>query len=402
MRILWICPYLPWPTSSGGKVRQFHLLRTLAQRGHRITLLVQSKTPLDAEAEAALSPWLERLVVLPRRATRSFSTMFWGLFGRAPLLATINGEAPGLTATLADLLRQPWDVVQLEHSYMAQSCLPALQAAKQPFVLSEHNVESRLSSQVFQKLPWPLTVLAAYDSWRYRRWERWVLKQAQTVVAVTAQDAQAMRAWCERPVQVVENGVDVLHFAEVNPQLAAQRLLFIGNFEYAPNVAAVEWLLDAIMPQVWARLPEVKLALCGYAQPADWPQRWPDARIEWHGFVPDLRTVQAQSSVFIAPLRDGGGSKLKVLEALAAGLPLVSTREGVSGLDLRPGESFMLADDVQAMVAAVAQLLAEPAQAELMASHGRAYVRVRHGWPALAEQLEQLYLAAPSMKDASA
>ncbi|MDU5674434.1 MAG: glycosyltransferase, partial [Pseudomonas aeruginosa] len=112
-----------------------------------------------------------------------------------------------------------------------------------------------------------------------------------------------------------------------------ERVLFLGNYEYAPNVDAVEWMLDEILPRVWAHCPEARMSVCGYALPAEWAQRWSDPRIEWQGFVPDLLQLQSSSSVFLAALRHGGGSKLKVLEALAAGLPLASTAQGVSGLE---------------------------------------------------------------------
>ena len=106
-------------------------------------------------------------------------------------------------------------------------------------------------------------------------------------------------------------------------------MLFLGNYEYAPNVDAVEWMLDEILPRVWAHCPEARMSVCGYALPAEWAQRWSDPRIEWQGFVPDLLQLQSSSSVFLAALRHGGGSKLKVLEALAAGLPLASTAQGL-------------------------------------------------------------------------
>ena len=91
MRILWTLPYLPWPTTSGGKTRQFHLLRNLAARGHRITLLVQSKTELNDDTRAALEPWLERLIVIPRRPLRSVRTLLAVAFARPPMLASANG-----------------------------------------------------------------------------------------------------------------------------------------------------------------------------------------------------------------------------------------------------------------------------------------------------------------------
>lgn len=210
-------------------------------------------------------------------------------------------------------------------------------------------------------------------------------------VAVTEKDARQLGAMLGRPVPVVVNGVDCEHFAAARPTPEAQRVLFLGNYEYAPNVDAVEWMLDEILPRVWAHCPEARMSVCGYALPAEWAQRWSDPRIEWQGFVPDLLQLQSSSSVFLAALRHGGGSKLKVLEALAAGLPLASTAQGVSGLELRDGEDYLGGESAEQLANAVVRLLQDPAQTRALGENGRAYVRRAHDWSVAASQLEQVY-----------
>lgn len=391
LRILWILPYLPWPTTSGGKLRQYHLLRCLVARGHRITLLVQSKVPLDAATQAQLEPLLERLIVLPRRPLRSLKTMINGLLSPVPLLASVNGHAPDFGRTLGTLLEQPWDVVQLEHSYMYEPCRGPLQRYAAGFLLSEHNVESTLAEVTYSRLPAVFRPLARLDRWRYQRWERQVVGAARKVVALTEDDAKVLAAYSRQPIAVVVNGTDTEAFAEVVADPGAGRILFVGNFEYAPNIDAVEWLLDEIMPAIWAAAAQTRLCLCGYALPTHWAERWPDARIEWRGFVPSLQPVQAKSSLFLAALRDGGGSKLKVLEAMAAGLPVVATAQAVSGLDVQRGTHYQGGGDTAALVAATLQLLADPQLAHATGEAGRGYVRAQHDWQRSADQLEAVY-----------
>ena len=391
LRILWILPYLPWPTTSGGKLRQYHLLRCLAARGHRITLLVQSKVPLDTATQAQLQPLLEELIVLQRRPLRSLKTMINGLLSPVPLLASVNGHAPVFSRTLETLLEQPWDVVQLEHSYMYEPCRGPLQQHAAGFLLSEHNVESTLAEVTYSRLPAVFRPLARLDRWRYQRWERQVVGAARKVVALTEDDATELAAYSRQPIAVVVNGTDTEAFAEVVADPAAGRILFVGNFEYAPNIDAVEWLLDEIMPAIWAAAPQTRLCLCGYALPTQWAERWPDARIEWRGFVPSLQPVQAKSSLFLAALRDGGGSKLKVLEAMAAGLPVVATPQGVSGLDVQRGTHYQGGADAGALIAAALQLLADLQLARATGEAGRDYVRARHDWQRSADQLEAVY-----------
>ena len=168
-------------------------------------------------------------------------------------------------------------------------------------------------------------------------------------------------------------------------------MLFLGNYEYAPNVDAIEWALDEILPKVWERCPDARMSVCGFGMPDSWRERWPDPRIEWQGFVPNLLKLQSSCSVFLAPLRHGGGSKLKVLEALAAGLPLASTEQGVSGLDLVEGLDYLGGQTAASLADAVVRLLQFPDAAAPMGEAGRAYVRRAHDWSVAASQLEKVY-----------
>ena len=399
MKILWTLPYLPWPTTSGGKTRQYHLLRSLAARGHRITLLVQSKTALDAATRAALEPFLDRLIVLRRRPLRSLKTLLAVALAPYPMLAGINGVTAPLEQQIGQLLQEPWDVIQIEHSYSFQPFERALSAAGRDFILTEHNLESALGAASYDRLPGWLKPFTSYDQWRYRRWEKRVFGLAKELIAVTEQDAQVMRQLTRTPVSVVVNGVDSGHYAQVQPNLHSQRLLFVGNYEYHPNVDAVEWALDSILPELWALNPHVRFAICGFGLPDHWRQRWTDPRIEWQGFVPDLRDLQRQAAVFFAPLRQGGGSKLKVLEAMAAGLPVVTTAQGRSGLNVSNGEHYLGSEHPLELAQLLNTALSDPALLQRIGETGRAYVKAEHDWSVAAAQLEQVYNRLPSLKE---
>ncbi len=391
MRILWILPYSPLPATSGGKTRQYNLLRELAGRGHRITLLMQTKNPLDAQDRAQLESFLDRLIVTQRRPLRSAKTLAAALLAPYPMLASINGLSPRLSAIFEELLDEQWDVIQIEHSYTFQPYEKALLRRKKPFILSEHNVESALGSASSQRLPAPLRPLAAFDRWRYRRWERRVLPRAAKVIAVTESDAAQLAAIAGRAVAVVVNGVNCAAFAGNTPDVTSGRMLFVGNYEYAPNIDAVRWAVEEIMPEVWRRNADVRLCICGYAMPPQWAERWPDPRLEWRGFVADLGELQRSSLLFLAPLRHGGGSKLKVLEAMAAGLPVVSTSQGVSGLNIEKGVSYLGGETPAALAEAAAALFDDSARALAIGNAGRRYVQTNHDWEAAAQQLEAVY-----------
>lgn len=392
MRVLWVVPYLPWPTTSGGKTRQYQLLRSLAARGHRITLLVQSKAPADDECRRMLEPLLERLIVLPRRSLRSPLTLLAALLAPWPLLTSVNGLSAGMRTRFEALLDEGgWDVVQVEHSYGLQPLAAVLRRRRQPFLLTEHNLESALGAATYDRFPRWMAPFVRYDQWRARRWERQVFAQAAQVLAVTEEDARAMRRLSATPVAVVVNGVDCRAFASVQAEPDSQRVLFVGNYEYAPNRDAVQWALDEVFPRLWQLRPQARFAVAGYALPDDWAQRWSDPRIEWLGFVDDLPTLQSSCAAFLAPLRHGGGSKLKVIEALAAGLPLVSTAQGVSGLAVAHRQDYLAGESAQELADALAEVLADAAFARRLADNGRNYVNREHDWSGVAARLESLY-----------
>jgi len=267
-------------------------------------------------------------------------------------------------------------------------------------MLSEHTLESVMGGACHDRLPLWLRPLNAFDRWRYRRWEQRVLCQPTELVAVSAHDAELIAQISGRPVNVVVNGVDCDFYQHVEPALHSQRLLFVGNFEYGANLEAIEWALEDIMPQVWMSNPAVRLAIAGHALPASWKLHWNDPRIEWFGYRPDLRELQKRSALFFAPLRYAGGSKVKILEAMAAGLPVITTGKGVSGLTANNGEHYLGSDDGDQLALLITQLLNQPWRMSQLSAAGRQFARQRHDWSVAAQQLENVHMrlaqAAPA------
>ena len=145
------------------------------------------------------------------------------------------------------------------------------------------------------------------------------------------------------------------------------------------------------MPQVWQGNPAVRLAIVGHALPEQWRLRWNDPRIEWVGYLPDLRELQRLSAIFFAPLRQGGGCKIKLLEAMAAGLPVVTTQEGVSGLQVKAGEHYLQGDNSDDLALTLTRLLSHPQRMRQLSEAGRSFVRERHDWNVAAQQLEGVH-----------
>jgi glycosyltransferase involved in cell wall biosynthesis len=186
--------------------------------------------------------------------------------------------------------------------------------------------------------------------------------------------------------------VDVPFYREVSPSADSRTVLYLGALDWRPNLDAVRLLLDEIFPAVRARHAGARLAIVGRRPPA-WLRRDAAAApgVELHADVPDVRPHMAASAVMAVPLRIGGGSRLKILEAIAAGLPVVSTRVGAEGLWLRPGADYALADSPGEMAEALGGVLASPAAALARARQARAGIAARYDWPVLAERLERVW-----------
>ncbi len=392
LRILWTLPYLPWPTSNGGRTRQHALIRQMAARGHRITLLCLSKEAPDWEGLRPLWKILDELIVIPRRPRHNPATLLAAVSSlRRPTVAAVNGCNPLYAETFARLLREGFDFVQVEHSYGFEPLSASLLKYRTPFLLTEHNVESRVVSQQYRRLPSGLRWLAKIDEMRYRRWETSVMRRAACVIAVTPQDQLEFTSRGAAATAVVPNCIDTIALSGVTPDMLSKRIVFLGNYEYAPNVDAVQRLCDHIMPLVWRLCPTAVLSVCGHAMPEVWRHRWRDKRLSFRGYVGNLLKVFEGSSVFVAPLRAGGGSKLKVLEAMASGIPVVGTAESVSGLSVRDRVHFLAAESDIQIANAVIQVLSRPEWGIQIGTEGRKYVTQHHDWTVAADALESAY-----------
>lgn len=394
MRILWLQPYFPWPCTTGGKTRQYNLLKRLHQRGHQVTLVTLCKAPPTAEAVAMVEKIVSHLIWIQRRSLKSLANLRRALFSGLPLTAVINGFDQRLAATIEALLAQSWDVIQLEHSYFYQSFAAANRIHNKPFFITEHNVESTMGLSVLGKLPRVLHPLISLDERRYQRWEKHVFDSARQILAVTEHDRSHFAVHFDCPVTVIDNGVDCRHLADVCPNNNGCAMTFLGNFDYFPNIDAVKWGVEEVLPLVRAELPDVKFKICGHNCQAVHALLGDPPGVEWGGFIDDLADLYRQSTLFLSPIRHGGGSKLKILEAMAAGMPIVATPQSFSGLALDGCHVAEIHSDAHALATAIIRTLQQPEHASQLGEQARDWVTRHHDWDTIVDKLESCYGAA--------
>jgi glycosyltransferase involved in cell wall biosynthesis len=261
-----------------------------------------------------------------------------------------------------------------------------------PWVFDAHNVESQLAAQVGSLGHAEGSRLTrSLDARLMCREEQWLFNRAGTVMAVSAEDADAIRSQAPAArVTVRPNGVDPHRFAlQPHEAAAAARLVMTGHFGYRPNVDGARWFVEHVLPLLRERRDDVTLTLVGREPaPALRALHAPSDGVVVTGEVADVRPYLAEADVYVVPLHSGGGSRLKVLEALAAGLPLVSTRVGVSGLDLGSAPPLLIGDTAGAFSSAVDLLLNDTDQRRRFIDEGRRLVCDRYDWRAIGAQVE--------------
>lgn len=396
MRVVVVDGDIAYPPTSGKRLRTLHFMLRLAAR-HEITYVARpvSRRPDLAEATAWFKEQGIEAILLddpvPRKSGIGFyARLSWNVLSRLPY-----SVASHWSRTMADALarvarERPPDLWQFEWSPYLDMLDRSVPGAR---LVIAHNVDTLIWQRYFEHAQgWARREYIRRQWRKFDRFERRVFHDADQVVAVSPEDARLVRDWFAQPrVEVVENGVDSEHFAGVQGEHDSRRILFLGALDWRPNLDGVAVLLDRIFPAVLAQEPHARLSIVGRHPPASLAQRISAMPgVELHADVPDVRPFLGQCGVMTVPLRIGGGSRLKILESLAAGLPVVSTRVGAEGLELQPGEHYVQAEEAD-MAAALVQAIRQPDAMRAQADKGRELVRRKYDWSVLADKLEAIW-----------
>lgn len=384
-----------YPATSGKRLRTLNLMLRMAER-HRVTYIARNHgDPAEARpAREFLEDHGIRTIIVEHPLPRKSGPLFYmrlagNLLSLLPYSVATHVSPPMQRVLQEHAAHNQVDVWQFEWTPYLRA-LPDPRACK---LLIAHNVDSLIWQRYHETATGLLRRLYIHEQWRkFERFERDALAEATRVVAVSSEDASLIRDRFGQPrVDVVENGIDRQYFEAVRGERDPKTLLFLGALDWRPNLDGVDFLLGDILPRVRQQVPDVRMRIVGRRPPSSLRQRAEQAGIELHADVPDVRPFLAESGIMVVPLRIGGGSRLKILEALACGLPVVSTTVGAEGLELTPGQEYVRADAADEIAQRLVAGIRAPAQIQAMAEHARGGVLVKYDWDTLAGKLEGVW-----------
>lgn len=401
MKLLWLSHFIPFPPRGGSFQRSFNLIRQISTKyeTHLFALNMQGETKPRAEEYAReLRKYCAEVQIweppYPWRGVR-----WWGQLAFSPLYKLHYGShalwSPELGRRWASILAaNPGALLHFDAIDLALYFPPAAHFKK---VLNHHNCESAMAERRAEKeTSLPRRLYMRQQAAKLKRLEQQACHQFNVNLTVSDLDTQTLQS--RNPLahcHVVENGTDTEFFHPSDAAVEPNSLIFAGSFNWYPNVSAVEFFVRGIWPKVKDRRPGVRLYLAGQ-KPSKSVLKLAesDPQITVVADPPDMRPWVARAAVFICPVVDGGGTRLKILDAMAMGKAVVSTTIGAEGLQVKHEESILLADDPDGFADATLRALENESLRAALSSAGRAVVERNYSWEILGERLRQVYVCA--------
>jgi sugar transferase (PEP-CTERM/EpsH1 system associated) len=399
-RILFLTPQLPYPPNQGAALRNFGLINGLAGRGHQVGLLSFRESDQPALEETPLADLCSPVVaveVSPRSKLRRLRDL---IAGHADMARRLWSKA--FSDSLAALLAaHGFDVVQMEGIEMAPYLPVVRQYAPSAVVVYDaHNAEYALQRRIAARDSKNVSRLWAalysvVQARRLTRFETDTCRMVDHIFACSEADAELLgQLRHQTPITVVPNAIQVQAYQDDSlPTVELDRpaLVFTGKMDFRPNIDAVLWFAEGILPLVRESVPEAHFTVVGQRPHArlDVLRDRPDVTLT--GFVPDVRPYYRQADVYVAPLRMGSGTRFKLLEAMAMRCAVVSTRLGAEGIDVEHGRDMLLADKPEGFARAVVSLLNDPERRAELGANAAKVVQATYDWSAIIPRAESAY-----------
>lgn len=393
MRILLLCTKPPYPPHDGGSRASYNLMQSLRAAGHTITLLTMCthKHNLSNRDRDHLSALVRLHTAFVRTAVTPHGFLFNLLFSRMPYNA-VRFVSRSFDRALTRVLQlSVFDVIQLEGLYLMPYAGTIRRHSKALVVLRAHNVEQEIWSRIShqEKNPvkkWYFGLLAN----RILRFETQMTGTYDLLVPITERDRERFEEMGSRaPALVIPAGVDAVALPPGPPETLD--LFFLGSLDWKPNQEGLLWFVERVWPRLKTAHPDLGFAVAGRNAPGWLVRKLHQPGVVFHGEVPDAAAFLHSHGILVAPCFSGGGMRVKILESMARGRPVITTPVGAEGLDATNGKEILLCGDPDAFEKAIEGLLADPGRYNDMSRRGYDFVHARFDNNTLADMLSGFY-----------
>ena len=391
MKILFLSITIPYPPTDGGRIRVMNLLKQIAKK-NEVTLLALETEPTDREGVAhlhRLGVEVELVPHPPRMPPLRLRTGIRALLKRKPITVA-RYDLPAFRQKLHSVLAErSFDLVHYEMLHAAQYVVET----DIPSVLSQQNVDSHIWGRLCEQTQHPIRKLLFWWQKRsFSRYERTMSPKFNVVTCVSEIDRDLLQGVCpDQPIEVIPNGVDTGLYQPDPDAEEPATLIYTGSMDWYPNEDAVIYFAEKILPKIQAEHPDVQFYIVGKS-PTEWVEQLAQQQgVIVTGRVDEIKPYIGRATVYVVPLRIGGGTRLKILEAAAMGKAVVSTQVGAEGLHLVDGETIFIADDPSHFADAVNRLITDPALRRQIGEGARQHVEAEYDWQRIGERLHRLY-----------
>lgn len=382
-----LTPYLPYPLWSGGQIRTYNLVKNLAQK-HEITLFSFIRDENEKRYKKELLKYCRRVETFKRRPAWSIINIILSAFTPFPFLVSIYYSRQLQKAIAAELKSNHYDLIHAETFYV----MPNIPKTKVPVLLVEQTIEFLVYLHFVETVFFPARLALSLDVAKIKYWEKYYWKKALKVVAMSGADKNVMEKEVRGlDVDIVPNGVDTTEFFKIKRKdVKGHILLFVGNFKWLQNKEAVEILVTKIFPLIKKQLADAKLWIIG-RYPSKTIKEYQSESVKIFDNVKDIKAAYAKCNILLAPIYGPGGTRYKILEAMASGLPVVTTSRGIEGLHARNEENVLVRDEPESLAAATVQILTQKNLSEKLARNGKQLVTTYYDWKRISKILDSLY-----------
>lgn len=386
MKILIISSYLPYPLFSGGHIRLFNIIKELSKK-HKITLVCEKRDYQTEEDVREVEKMCDKVISVERKKQWTAKNILSTGFSTYPFLLT-GHKNNKMKKEIEQLLEnETFDLIHVETFYIMQN----LPETKIPIVLAEHNIEYLVYKRFSDKAPFVIKPMLNFDVWKIKMWEERFWKKAKEIVAVSKDEKDLM---LRKDVKIIPNGVDLENFkyqiSNIKSQMKEKRILFIGDFRWIQNRDSAEWILKEVWPLVKSKV-DVKLWIVGRKIP-DYIKKIGDESVIFdENAEENTSLIFNKAFLLLSPIRVGGGTSYKILEAMASGVPVITTSLGIQGIEAKDNESVLVAETKEDIAQKLINLMKDEKVFEKVSKNARKVIEEKYDWKKIVKSLEDVY-----------